>query len=815
MTIHLYEALPAIWRDYLSARGVKPEVAAARGYRFVCSGKADGSGQFAADYGFPKNVGGLLIPLHPLSGGESYQLRVDDHLATLDSKGKRKKFLSPKGQSPVLDVNPIVWGEKRDNATLLYENVLFIVEGTTRADALASIGVPSVAIQGVNSWRSTKSGALPDLADLPLRGKRAALFTDGDVETSRTVNQAAQVFGDFLYRHGADNVRVSTLPTDDGLDDWIARMLAEGHSEEAVRGMLAGLTQPYASMKQQRQFAKEAAEKDNRPFLETADRDWSTDENLASMVLRHHSSDMMIVYQEGKNDAHGHTIYWLGEDGVWDAEPASLRKAISSVCGGAIAESFIREDAPAKELHKLLTRVRSSAGQLAIIAAMPGTAARLVPEVPFLHRTELNRVSDYIGLRNGVWNLRTLKRVSKDEARTALITSRLSVTYDPGAAGHASVEKMLESYGEGRELLLAHLGRALYRQPGEHFLLIHGEADSGKSTLVTTLSSMMGEWCQPMMADALTQSRDSRAHNSNMSPLFKSAIAICEEVGGKSFGNTLREGAVLKDVTGGAGTTMHFSEKGVAGLKMPIIATIIMTGNSIPTIGLNDTAMAKRLRLFHTTKHDNVEPSVRQNLLVAEGPAQRYLFRLMMEQAKECPPGSVLTDDRNARPQWMLDLVNVASAGEKTEFQEWAHIAIVADSGIDANARTLRLQVSEVWDAWCAHNNAAGEPSNIPEMNGVKRDKVTKLLKALGIVPNQPINVKNGFSQKIGKGWYGYRLLRPEEWPDEYESPEREADTTAEADAGAEVERVRREQEDARVNEVEPLPPEEDDSWMN
>ena len=753
MTTYSGGQLPQEWKDYLSARGVNDEVARARRYRVVYSGKADGSGQFAADYGFPQNAGGLLIPLHPLSGGETrYQLRVRDVDATVGAKGKRRKFLSPKGQSPVLDVNPQVWDGK-DNGMLLYEDVLFIVEGTTRADALASIGVPSVAIQGVNSWRSKKSGTLPDLNDLPLRGKRAALFPDGDVETSQTVNTAIQSFGDYLYRHGADNVRVSTLPPDEGLDDWIARMLAEGFDAEAVRGMLAGITQDYVSMKKQHEFAKEAAAKDNRPFLDSAERDWNTDENLAFMVLKRHSDDMMIVYQEGKNDVHGYTIYWLGDDGIWDAEPAGLRKAISENCGEAIKESFSREDAQPKELGKMLTRVRSSAGQLAIIAAMPGTAIRLVREVPFLHRSELNRVSDYIGLRNGVWNLRTLERVSKDEARKALITSRLPMTYDPGAVGHASVVKMLESYGQGRELLLAHLGRALYRQPGEHFLLIHGEADSGKSTLVTTLSSMMGEWCQPMMADALTQSRDNRAHNSNMSPLFKSAIAICEEVGGKSFGNALREGAVLKDVTGGAGTTMHFSEKGVAGVKMPIIATIIMTGNSIPTIGLNDTAMAKRLRLFQTTKHDTVEPSVRQNLLVAEGPAQRYLFRLMMENAQKYPPGSELTDDRSARPQWMLSLVDVASTGERTEFEEWARIAIKEDSKIGPNGLVPRLQVVEVWAAWCAYNNAAGEPASIPEMNGVKRDKVTKLLKALGIVSGQPISVRSASSPKIAKGW--------------------------------------------------------------
>ena len=65
-----------------------------------------------------------------------------------------------------------------------------------------------------------------------------------------------------------------------------------------------------------------------------------------------------------------------------------------------------------------------------------------------------------------------------------------------------------------------------------------------------------------------------------MEPLFSSAIAYCEEVGGASFGSALREGAVLKDVTGGMGTHGNFSEKAAPGLDMAITATIVMTCNS-------------------------------------------------------------------------------------------------------------------------------------------------------------------------------------------------------------------------------------------
>ena len=783
--------LPVEWQEYLSARGINPTVAAARGYRSVYSGKADGSGIFAADYGFPKNVGGLLIPLHPLSGGEAYQLRLRDADATIDAKGKRRKFRSPKGQSPVIDVPPGVWDGK-DGGQLLYQDVLFIVEGTTRADALASIGVPSVAIQGVNSWRSTRSGALPDLKDLPLRGKRVAVFPDGDVETSPTVNSAIQVFGDFLYRHGAESVHVSTLPTDEGLDDWIARLLAEGNNPEEVRRQLLGITQPYVSMKQRRDFAKESAVRDNEPFLDSAERDWDSDENMASLALNRYAKDLMIVYAEGKLGVHNHTIYWLDDDGVWLAEPAKLRKAVSQSCGGAIIESFSREDAPRKELHKLLIRVRSSAGQRAIIDAMPGTAVRLVPEVPFVHRSELNQPAGYVGLRNGVWDLRTLQPVSKEGARTALITQRMPVTYVPDAAEHPAAKMMFESYGEGAPLLLAHLGRALYKEPGEHFLLIHGEADSGKSTLLTALSRMMGPACKPMMTEGLMRARESRTHNSSMEPLFSSAIAYCEEVGGASFGSTLREGAVLKDVTGGLGTHENFSEKAAPGLDLAITATIVMTCNTMPGIGLNDTAISKRLRLFRAKHHATVDPTVREQLLVLDGPAQRYLFCLMMENAQKHPPGSERTDNHHSRPDWMHGLVTAASNQERTEFDDWAKLAIVADRAKTGALGQQRLTCTDVWNAWCARNGVNDDRGTIKEVLGVRRTHLSRLLTALGLVP-QTVNVRDAANKPV-KGWYGYRLRRAdEEWPDDTESPERAADTATEA----------------RVTEEDPLP-----DWM-
>ena len=88
------------WNTYLTERGVTPEIARQRGYIETLAGKPlDGS--FSSAYGFPQKASGLLIPLHPLLGGDAYQLRLDNPELFKENKGKARKFLAPAKQANV------------------------------------------------------------------------------------------------------------------------------------------------------------------------------------------------------------------------------------------------------------------------------------------------------------------------------------------------------------------------------------------------------------------------------------------------------------------------------------------------------------------------------------------------------------------------------------------------------------------------------------------------------------------------------------------------------------------------------------------
>ena len=208
------------WRAYLRARGVSDEAIAERGYQWVYPGKAL-DGTYSKSYGFPQASSGLLIPLHPLLGGDAYQLRQSDPLP--DMKGKIRKFLTPHGQRNTLNTSPLINhdGFRKSHAAIV------LAEGITRVDALAPYGIPALGLIGSYGWRGTndKDGktALPDWEEVSIKGSNFLIAFDGDVASNLDVWRAADRLCRFLKGKGADVVKVLRLPdTTQGLDDWVA-----------------------------------------------------------------------------------------------------------------------------------------------------------------------------------------------------------------------------------------------------------------------------------------------------------------------------------------------------------------------------------------------------------------------------------------------------------------------------------------------------------------------------------------------------------------------------------------------------------------
>lgn len=235
--------LSAVWTAYLSERGVSEDAILARGYREVHSGKDLGE-EFAATYGFPQKAGGLLIPLHPLLGGEpAYQLRYPPGQEPVKkgAKGeKAQKFTTPpkKKQRPCLATSPLT----RDLLRAGTQGI-FIAEGVTRVDALASFGIPALGILGAFGWRGTNEvdgvTALSDWEEVAFKENKFIVALDGDVITNHNVASASRRLSAYIQSKGAARVQTLALPDNQGLDDWIA-----SHKFGDARELMEAL-QPY------------------------------------------------------------------------------------------------------------------------------------------------------------------------------------------------------------------------------------------------------------------------------------------------------------------------------------------------------------------------------------------------------------------------------------------------------------------------------------------------------------------------------------------------------------------------------------------
>jgi len=205
--------------ELLVASAIAPEVAAARGYRSVGRAEARALG-FTGQQARP----GLLIPLWRVDGAPGgYQLRPDDPRTSKDPKPI--KYETPKGQLNVLDVPPMV----RD-ALHKGGQAILITEGARKADALASLSIPTMNIAGVYGWRgSNTDGGVTALADwemVNIRGNIFVLAFDSDILTKPDVHQALSRLKRFLEHKGAAGARVLVLPPilsgKTGIDDYIA-----------------------------------------------------------------------------------------------------------------------------------------------------------------------------------------------------------------------------------------------------------------------------------------------------------------------------------------------------------------------------------------------------------------------------------------------------------------------------------------------------------------------------------------------------------------------------------------------------------------
>ena len=204
--------LPHHARELFEGSGIDPAIAAARGYRSVNYREA-----LAAGFQDYQCGAGLLIPQWTLAGVQVRSKLKRDRPRT-DARGKPIKYEAPEGVPPAFDVHPAARHLLDDLATPVY-----LTEGLKKSDSGCSRGALFVDIG--STWMFLNGRlVVPDLDEIPLKGRLARVVYDSDILDKENVAEALQRLCAALDRRGA-RVEVVYLPpgpdaSKTGVDDF-------------------------------------------------------------------------------------------------------------------------------------------------------------------------------------------------------------------------------------------------------------------------------------------------------------------------------------------------------------------------------------------------------------------------------------------------------------------------------------------------------------------------------------------------------------------------------------------------------------------
>lgn len=302
-----------------------------------------------------------------------------------------------------------------------------------------------------------------------------------------------------------------------------------------------------------------------------------------------------------------HTVAWNetektfrqynSDQGIW--VPLDAKEVLKLI------SNFLRDLAIERDVRQLLFK-RSTAVAKQIMEFMKA-------ETPL--GTPVTTDQDMVALHNGMLELSdphpTLRKHSPDD----WLTSKSPISWDPDKTCPKWIVFLKRALKHGDDLtLLQHaLGAMLVAgNPGQSILIIHGQAGSGKSTIVTALETLLG-------IDQLAHLRTGNLSSRFETHAFqRKNVLVAKDVPPEY----LQKGGVhLKSLTGGD----WFQTEQKYGGKFNASGTfnVIITANRLPTVPINGDEDAWERRLIPIEFAGKPEKRVLgfdKRILAEEGP---------------------------------------------------------------------------------------------------------------------------------------------------------------------------------------------------
>ena len=730
---------------YVRARGITPEIAAERGYRTVRQGKPLDGG-YAAAWGFPQKMAGMLIPLHAVldpdpEGLEKVQLRLAAELLVPDSKGKMPpKFRSPKGKKIALATAP------RTRPMLSEPRQLIVIcEGVTRIDALAAFGIPAVGMSGIWSWRSLT--ALPDWENIRIKGNRFLVVPDGDVRTNRNVAASVKRLQALLRGRGADTVHIIALPDGQGLDDWIAA----NDFEDADK--LSHALKEFASANVPESVPLQVGD-----VFGIADaKPWACTPAADARRLLDYAPDKLCVVQ-GERYAPWQLMVDC-DNGRWSLDDADVgRLHVETTLDWqrkvtAAAQKGTLNSDEATFCTKWAVKSGSTQG-LRNMLDMIGPMFRymeahgLVPEgLTTCRMRELDAIPAMLGVKNGVVDLKSGKLLDAKVARSMFVTRTTPDDFDATAQHTKATALLAHLEAEERGYLEQAFGFALRGNPARRFYGLAGRKNGGKTTLLAAIYAALGDVKQDgygmrLEPEAILTTgwgAGASAHKGLLVGIERARIVITEE----PPINRCINAALVKDLTGGG--PQSFRDVGAkAGPSLLVMGTVFMALNpgQETVLDTSEDALYDRVRLLPYPQlpepDGGYDPQRTQE--VQTNPAIRRAVLAMLVSWAEASAN---------RPS---DTMRVA------DFTEQRHRESIGDVGtwlqdklVVTKSRRDRVLLRDVW---AALSEQVGKPDDDGRIDGCTQKETWSLARELH--PDLP-RAKNA-GKGLGSKWVGVKL---------------------------------------------------------
>jgi phage/plasmid-associated DNA primase len=470
-------------------------------------------------------------------------------------------------------------------------------------------------------------------------------------------------------------------------------------------------------------------------------------ESIARRIILNFGSELLIAAPPAYDRKGFSTGYALDEHGVWSAAGdiwALWLVKISSRMRFEALHAGLEEKAVVPTLAAI-SRIKTPK-MIEPVQQMLDAALRKLreegercPDVTTCRAEELNANMRYLGAANGVVDLHTGKLIEPEQARNHLVTIRCPVEYHQGAT-HPALEMLFASWPPTlADWWKGVLGFSLRAIPKRLYFAV-GPPDSGKSTIGTALSKVLGPYMRTAAPDVL-QKRN-RSSETQLTPGLRAWHRPTRIV----WINEIKESAINERLTMDlAGGGDRLAARGLHEdlVEEDVTATTFATCNpeSIPHLKLTASGMRARYRELRYPKAKTLDPHLKPTLC-NDPDAQRALLSWLVAAAVASP---VEPDDvpeiRTATNERIR-----ADGGEIGEFAR----RIVRSDGV--------LSVAQVWNEWCSHN---GEKDDAKEPGGIGKRRLSTALSDHVANLGRPKQIST--EGRNVRGWRGWRLLSPAE----------------------------------------------------